>query len=154
MRLLLALLLLFLLPSCTAMVTKKVHEKTSIALGCSLDETKIGELRKDEWGNLSSWPADCRGRSFHCVRGDSGNEYDPLRAICEETAASKEVTTQKIVLDRLALETGCPAEKIKIDDKAGWSRGTETAYRMEACGKWYVCTTAAGRTDCKEALAQ
>jgi hypothetical protein len=75
------------------------------------------------------------------------------RMECLETEESEQRTLRKLVVDRLSLETSCPTQQVSITEQANWTRGTEHAYRLSACGKPYVCTTAAGRTDCKPALA-
>lgn len=74
--------------------------------------------------------------------------------VCEESGRSREETMRQIVLDRLALETSCPRAKIEVLSKTEWRVGTETAYRLSACDRAFVCTTAAGRVDCKAALGQ
>ncbi len=94
-----------------------------------------------------SWRVDQCDRVFICLlkERDTGD--------CEETEESEARLIHRIAKDRLALETGCAVDKISDVGQANYTRGTETAYRMQACGKDYVCTTAAGRTDCKAALA-
>jgi len=70
---------------------------------------------------------------------------------CIEKQASRQEVKADVVLDRLHLETGCPKSEIKIVAASKWRSGTEQSYRMNACGRSYVCTTAAGHTDCKPA---
>lgn len=72
--------------------------------------------------------------------------------VCEETPESKERTRRAIVIDQVSLETDCPPGDIKITRKSKWRRGTEQAYRLEACGSTHVCTIAAGRASCKKLL--
>ncbi|MFT3842125.1 MAG: hypothetical protein QM723_34360 [Myxococcaceae bacterium] len=76
------------------------------------------------------------------------NDDHPKDADCRESP------TYEVVRDRLSLETGCDGSRISIERKAAWTRGFERAYRLNACGGSYVCTTAPGQTtDCKAALA-
>lgn len=81
------------------------------------------------------------------------------------------------MIDRLALETACPAAQIKTTAtfvaaqmttgeavSAGLfgapagrrysDRAKDRAFRFAACGRAYVCSQAEGRTDCKVALGQ
>ncbi len=91
----------------------------------------------------------CRG-VFDSVR----RKLTMVGATCEEFSGSIERTSRKVAVDRLAVETSCPAKDIQIGEATAWIRGSERAYRLSACGKAYVCTTASGRTDCKGALAE
>jgi hypothetical protein len=95
------------------------------------------------------WSVNLCDRQFLC-RSSSQAAFPDA---CSETPESTERTAQKISADRLALETSCPSASIHLVETAAWTRGDERAYRFTACGKPYVCTTAAGRTDCKAALA-
>jgi hypothetical protein len=97
----------------------------------------------------SSWLASCTAdqRQYACSMDGHGN------VTCQETQRSHAKILVEIVTDRLALETGCDKNRIRIVNKTEWVRGSEEAYRLEACGSLYVCTTAAGRTDCKSAMA-
>jgi hypothetical protein len=62
---------------------------------------------------------------------------------------------EMLVVDRLALETGCAVRDIKVVSQASWVNAQERAYRLQACGKVYVCNAAPGRsTACKAALGQ
>jgi len=84
----------------------------------------------------------------------SGSMYSKTeaRTECKEASASRAAVKRSVVVDRLSLETGCPVKKIKVIQKSAWSSGGERAYRLEACGKYFVCTAAPGRTDCKPAV--
>ena len=100
----------------------------------------------------SAWTAAGCDRIFDCtLLITSGGPFMPTPK-CTEREASKEATTRKVVTERLALETGCSAEQIKIVQASAWKAGTEQAYRLDACGSPYLCTSAAGRVDCKAAI--
>lgn len=114
---------------------KAAADSVAAITGCPAGETRVSVLEAGR-----SWSAALCDRDFICT------------ASCEESAASVERTAEKVSSDRLALETGCAAEEIKLENKAKWIRGSERAYSFSACGKRYTCTTAAGRTDCKAAL--
>jgi hypothetical protein len=114
-------------------------ESVAASTGCSMLDAR--STRQGEAQVLSTSLCD---RDFVCEFGRRNN------AECHEVSVEK--TMRKVVLDRLALETGCPTENIEFASQAAWVRGTEHAYRLTACGKSYVCTTASGRTDCKAAL--
>lgn len=75
-----------------------------------------------------------------------GREFACSRERCEESAESVDRTARKSAIDRLALETNCPMEKIQLQKQLG------NIYRLGACGKDYVCTTASGRLECRLAL--
>lgn len=96
----------------------------------------------------SRWIAACSadGRVYKCWFPENrrGEEVD-----CEETAESYERTITRIAIDRLALETGCAKEKIKILSRTQWTRGMEQAYRMNACGRIFICTSSPRGTNCK-----
>jgi hypothetical protein len=125
----------------------------AVETGCASGEAGITMRSEDVLGSI-----DICGRNFVCIDGR-----------CLETAASKarvrlleeaeeERKLMALVVDRIALETRCPRESVRVVEKAEWTRGTERAFRLEACGKQYVCSTAAGlgggRTDCRAALEQ
>jgi hypothetical protein len=132
-----------------SMIEPGIRRESARHLGCPERELVISKYEMGMAG-VSSWTAEGCERRFECVRREDGRD----RASCSETPDSEEKTSRRVVVDRLSLETECPAEQIGIVSQAAWVRGTETAYRMLACGKSYVCTTAAGRTDCKPALAE
>lgn len=144
-----------LLSGCVTLSPEKLagwqREQSALQLHCTWSDTKVSEA-----GTWEPWIASCEGRSYICraVTVGLSTAYESTKVTCEETEASKAAVHRQVVTDRLALETSCPTSKIEITREADWSRGGEKAYRMTACGKPYVCTTAAGRTDCKAALAE
>jgi hypothetical protein len=126
-------------------------------MGCPAGQVTIKDYREPSGlVSAASWTAVGCGREWACRSWleSYGASYGRSHEECTETQASNAETLRQVVLDRLALETSCPAEQVSITKEADWSRGGEKAYRMTACGKAYVCTTAAGRTDCKPALAE
>lgn len=127
------------------------REQSAASLRCGWAETAV---ERELAGG--AWEARCEGRSYVCRP-----RYDAVaptvaapQIVCEETAESEAETLRRVAVDRLALETGCPAEQIAVTQAAEWGRGRERAFRLTACGRPYVCTTAPGRTDCKAALGQ
>jgi hypothetical protein len=145
-----------LLSGCFSYVEPALRRDSSGFLGCPEDQVAISAYSTGAAGlSPMRWTASGCGREFACTYWVPGsNGLPPERKDCKETPSSEARTFRRVVVDRLALETGCAPEQIAIVSQSEWSRGTETAYRMSACGKPYVCTTAAGRTDCKGALAQ
>jgi len=120
--------------------------------GCPTAQTRLLRSRQEQFSVILAWNCD---RSFECVPVTDSvkRELTIVGAKCDETPESAERTAIKISVDRLALETGCPAKNIQVGEAMNWTRGTERAFRLTACGSAYVCTTAAGRTDCKAALS-
>ena len=97
------------------------------------------------WGGRTWTESGC-GRVFDCQLQQHASTD------CSETPASKARTIQKIVVERVILDSGCSS--VKIVGKTAWRQGSEQAYRLEGCGKAYTCTTATGRTDCRLAISQ
>lgn len=125
-----------------------VGDTVATMTGCAAVDTRIVGTGK------STFTASNCGRDFSCdAEWDSvRREMKIVGAHCREDPASAERTALKIAIDRLSVETGCSAEVVKLGGTTSWTRGSERAYRLIACGKPYVCTTAVGRTDCKVAL--
>lgn len=136
-------------------IDRSLQLQTEFEVGCSADRVEISDYRGGMAGSHPTrWRAVACGREYRCAYyANAEHSGMAARTECEETGRSKQATYQKIVVDRLALETGCPKDQVEIQSQADWSRDTETAFRLSACGKPYVCTTAKGRTDCKAALA-
>lgn len=110
-------------------------------------------------GQRAKWPESSAGyvatncdREFSCVLPVDGRELEAIGpAECEESRASIDRSSRKFIVDRIGLETGCRSKDVVLGEAIG--SGTERAFRLTACGSAYVCTTAAGRTDCKAALS-
>lgn len=119
--------------------------------GC-LEEPVIWVIKEKERMGYAAFGATICGRQFACASAVSPANDVTEQTRCTETKESSERTLRKVAADRLALETGCPEKDIRVDEASAWTRGTERAFRMTACGGQYICTTAAGRTDCKAAL--
>lgn len=102
----------------------------------------------DGFGNFV-WLAQCRGREYRCQQRGGGN--GPAIITCQETESSQVRTASVVAADRLALETSCPRDQIRLVEQGEWTRGGETAYRFEACGGTYVCSSGPGGTDCEVA---
>jgi hypothetical protein len=82
---------------------------------------------------------------------------------CVETAESqaefmrradveRERLNQLAVRQRLSLESGCPVDSIRIEDRTRLERGAESAYRLFACEHRYVCASSPRGIECKSAL--
>lgn len=96
----------------------------------------------------SPYPAKaCGGREYMCqsVRLSEFN----WETQCDETPQSRDGVMQRIALERVSMESECPREKVQMEELSNWTVGTERAYRFNACGVKYFCTTANGRADCK-----
>lgn len=152
-------LVLLLLVATVGCVTSKVtpdHLKTATAekVECQATGLTIDQREDKDLGFGISVPKFYR--AIGCEREwTCGFRLAPVNAyVCDETPRSREETTRKIVIDRLGLETSCPKARIEFLNKTEWRVGTETAYRLSACDRNYVCTAAAGRVDCKAALGQ
>lgn len=113
--------------------------------------TTVPKVRRGTAGFRASL---CR-RDFDCVAGVNRHaDVVEDETSCLETMESAEKTVSIAAVDRLSIETGCPIEEITLLGKTAWLQGKETAYRLEACAKVYVCTTdPAGKTECKVALS-
>jgi hypothetical protein len=124
---------------------------TAANTDCSSGQVEIVGSPPTSSVGVFSWMARCRNRQFECRQRMIGD-----RAVrsCEETPASFARTAVRIAGDRLALETGCERSRIRLVEEADWSRGGERAFRFDACGQPYICTTAPGRTDCEAAASQ
>jgi hypothetical protein len=146
---------LALLTACVAPETirQSLQERAAPAIECPSDQIEVGEHTVSGIGTnsvVTSFPATGCGRSYVC-------EYPSWSKVarCTETGASQARSTRHLVVDRLALDTGCPPEQIAVVRESAWNRGGEQAYRMTACGKAYVCASAPGQvTSCKAALAE
>ena len=122
---------------------------SSEKLECSRDEINITYQSMNEGGfGAFDWVAECRSREYRC-------DQDQTRKgiTCVETDRSRRKTIRRIVIDRLALETNCNKENVKVIQEGAWSRGSETAYRLIACGSEYICSSSNDVTRCKKALS-
>lgn len=139
------LLWMLILASCAIreQVLMDRQQKASRLLSCPISQVQIIEPSAS-W-NPKFKAMGCDREAICYYEGPSS-----VRSfVCEETPESVARTEQKVVVDRLILETGCPFEQVKVVERANWSRGGEAAFRMWACGAFYACTTAPGRTECK-----
>jgi hypothetical protein len=138
-----------------SLIESSLRRTSSPYLSCSEEQIQVSNYSQGMAGYApSTWTATGCDRTFNCsLYVAAAGSGLPDRTDCRETAGSESQTLGRVVVDRLSIETGCPPEKIAVVNQASWSRGTETAYRMTACGKPYVCTTSAKGTDCKAALA-
>lgn len=91
-------------------------------------------------------------RELACVESLYVAERDSLHFRCAETPASFERLQQRAVRERLSLETGCPVASISVEARSTLERGMESAYRLLACSKRYVCSSSPRGFDCKAAL--
>lgn len=125
---------------------RTLRRNTALETGCPEDKVSLPRP-PSVMGFAGSWYAVACDRVYDCrLLTDNSTR-------CTETPDSKAVTIQRVVIDRLSLETACPKDKIRVDKGADWSHGGEEAFRLEACGGWYVCAAPAGKVECKAALA-
>lgn len=143
-----ALALPIVLTGCFAAYKPSLGTMSAAKTGCPEGQLVIEELSSPIG---LAWVATGCDRAWECLWTSS--QYSS-RADCDETPASAARTELRVATDRLQLETNCPVEQVKLIRQAEWRRGSETAYRFDACGRTYVCTAAAGRTDCKPALGE
>jgi len=127
-----------------AQVEDGIRTGASMRMSCPKEEITVSGY---VYGG-STWVESGCGREFSC-RLDS---RVATAATCVEAPASKERTLRKVVVERVVLDSGCSS--VKIVRQTRWRQGSEQAYRLEGCGKAYTCTTAAGRTECRLAIAQ
>ncbi len=156
MKLLLAVAIM--VSGCYSLEQQRVAraEKTAVEIDCPAARIQTTEpvvTGSGITGDVASnWMARGCGREYAC------RMFEPKpfawKLTCEETPKSQEATATKVAIDRLAVETGCPAKRIKPIDTTGWVRGKERSYAMLACGKRYTCTTSPSGTDCKKSLAE
>ena len=141
---------------CHQMIMEQIRRDTSERVRCPEARLQVSNYRTGAAGlSPSTWNAAGCDRRWSCeLYATAAGSGLPDRMTCSEDEASRQMTIRKVAVDRLALESGCPKEAIRILAESEWSRGGEQAFRMGACGRVYVCTTAAGRTDCKAALPQ
>jgi hypothetical protein len=150
------LVMLVLLPACATVspeqIRAELRQQTEPTISCPQNAIEIGEYQGGmtaAGAPVLTYPASGCGREYICEASQR-----TIRATCTETAESEARAVKKLVVDRLALETGCAPANIAIVQEAEWVRGQERAFRLEACGKAYVCTTVPGHaTSCKAALA-
>jgi hypothetical protein len=135
---------------CVSHTTMKLRyeEGASKKINCSRSQIKI-KCYNNDCANFetSEFKATCGKRVYNCLNKATLDDLSNVQ--CSETAETRDVTLQKVVIDRVSLESGCSAEKIKIVQRSKWVQGQEQAFRTEACGKPYICTSALGRTKCK-----
>lgn len=132
-------------------IVESMRLNTSIQTRCPESQIAVRCPGGECYGQLS-WAASACGRQYTCAM--TGSTSPTLAASCRESAASEQRSLMNVVIDRLALESGCPKSDIQVVQAAEWQRGSERAYRLRACGHFFICTTAAGRTDCKQAMSQ
>lgn len=130
-----------------------IAEAVATQTGCDPTPLDVTTTVPKQRSGTAGFRAVLCGRSFDCVAGvNSRNDVVEDETTCTETAESTRRVDSMIVVKRLELETGCPEAQVRVLGQ--FLIGAESAYRLEACGKTYVCTTAAGKTTCKAALAE
>ncbi len=114
--------------------------------GCAEEKIAVDDTKQGIGYGVTT-AAGC-DRSFICTPNGSLNVSS-----CTEDEASTARTAVAVVTDRLSMETGCAPANIHVTQEANWTRGIGKTYRLDACGKPYVCTTETARTECKAPLA-
>lgn len=130
-----------LLASCwtAAEMEKGTAMVTARQINCPASRIAISNMTS------RTWTARGCQRAYQCWLTSPDN-----KTRCREEEGSKEQTARRVVIDRLALESGCAKTRIRVVQASEWSRGGEQAYRLTACGGAYVCTTKGSGTDCKK----
>lgn len=119
--------------------------------GCTEEPTAV-VLEKRQRGGTATFGVNLCDRQFQCVSAVDRHANVTDETKCTELAESATRAAKQIAVNRLALETGCAAAKIRVESEG--MVGSERAARLDACGKSFVCTTAGGRTECRPALDQ
>lgn len=155
-RLVLVAMVTFAATGCTAMVFERVKHAAMPVIEC-LPENLSVEMHDIPNASIGKeWTAQGCGREADC-------RYEGQVMVCHETPNSKKVradadskkeaeNNELAVKDRLSMETGCDEANVKVVKRAAWSKGGEQSFRLEACGKPYVCSAGRGGLNCKEAL--
>ena len=126
--------------------------KTAAQVPCARTSLKVVHNGESGWAPRDSWTATGCEREWVCDRLKATAHTESV-VTCKEAMGSRAATVEKVVVDRLALETGCPQTEIRVVSKTAWMNGSEQGFRLSACGNFFICTHANGRTDCKAALA-
>lgn len=133
------------LPVFSSCASQMIASRISRDTGCPSAQIVVG--KQTSWAG--PLPAKACDRDFFCFIRSAG--YSSW-AECEETASSKAAISEKVVAERLSLETGCPKAKVHVAQRSEWSAGGETAFRMVACERPYLCAYGPGRVECKPAM--
>jgi hypothetical protein len=116
------------------------------AAGCAVGEARVTTIQEvDHWGR-GKFTANVCGHDYSCET----NFKEFGEAPCEESDASK---TRSASFSR---ESGLSSKRAAARSPGRRSAGgrAEHIFSFDACGKRYICSAAAGRSDCKLALAQ
>jgi hypothetical protein len=95
-----------------------------------------------------NWLASGCKRSWNC----SASRYGGVR--CRLTRGARLRVLRRVLADRLAVESGCPAARIRMVAQSRFSGRGERLYRMRACGRFYVCTVFRRTVRCRLAAGQ
>ncbi len=126
-------------------VVPQLVAATAPEVDCPAERLRVSERQEPEdLRPVLHWTARGCGREWAC----SGN-----RAVvtCRESEQSRAVSLRQLVVERVALESGCAADQVAVERESEWSRGGDRAYRLAACGKAWICTTSTRGTDCRRA---
>lgn len=143
------MLIRYLLP--LALIAGHCHgnDAPEAKINCPASQLAQEQVPEDE--EIAKWDAVSEFAGWWIITGCGTEVVCP--DMKPEPGDCRESPTFALVRDRLSLETGCDVKRIAIEAKAQWSRSHERAYRLNACGVSYVCTTAPGRsTECKQAF--
>jgi len=127
--------------SCVMAHSGRVRDTTYAAGWQCPTQPKIKCGDKPECGRWDrSWIATCPadGRMYDCGYGSNSITE------CTESKESRAKVRMSILIDRLAIQTGCSPQEISLVAESAWSTAGETAYRMLACGSYYMCTIGRG----------
>lgn len=132
-------LLAVLLSGCTAYKMEQVRAASSLPLNCPPNVIEASE-------HYRFWEASGCGRRAQC---DTEGGTWVCRQVAAEVVAPAAPPASLLVVERLAVETGCPAASIAV------TAASAGAHRLTACGKAYVCfVDLVAHVDCKRALEE
>jgi hypothetical protein len=133
-------------------VREALKTETAKRVECPRESIRVSWI--GEWIETGGvWSARACGRDYRCRVANAtvigGTAYS--RQECAETEGSKERTTRSVVLERLEFESGCSRQHLRVEAESDWSVGGQRSYRLKGCGRYWVCTSAPGKVDCKTA---
>jgi hypothetical protein len=143
------------LTACTGLVLERVHDAAAPVIKCPAESQEVTRRHSDSIGFI--WTAKGCGREAECT-------YErPSEMVCHETADSRRrreelgakadaAAEEMAVVERLAMETGCAEANIRVIKAGAWSTAGQRSFRLDACGKPFVCSAGRSGADCKEAM--
>jgi len=125
--------------------------ETSPKINCPANKITIQNLVKGEEGKTpDTFEALGCDREWKCSFFTSDIAFGPPKEkVCTETEDSKDRTSKKMAVQQLSAQSGCSVHRIEVNQGV-WSSGNKKIYRMNACGRQFVCTLISNQATCKE----